>query len=41
MGALSVSFAARISAKVLVLVSVGMSDVTEGGAEENVGILTR
>ena len=30
-----------IFAKVLVLVPVGVSDVTEGGKEQNVGILTR
>ena len=40
-GHLSVSFAVRIFAKVFVLVPVGVSDVTEGGSEQNVGILTR
>ncbi len=40
-GHLFVSFAVIIFAKVCVLVSVGMSDVTEWGGEQNVGILTR
>ena len=40
-GHLFVSFAVMIFAKVCVLVSVGMSDVTEWGGEQNVGILTR
>jgi len=38
---LFVSFAVIIFAKVRVLISVGMSDVTERGGEQNVGILTR
>ncbi len=37
---LLVSFAVIIFAKVCMLVSMGVSDVMEWGAEENVGILT-
>ncbi len=40
-GHLFVSFAVMIFAKVCMLISVGMSDVTEQGGEQNVGILTR
>ncbi len=40
-GHLFVSFAVMIFAKVCVLNSVGMSDVTEQGGEQNIGILTR
>ncbi len=39
-GHLSVSFAVRILAKVLVLVPIGVSDVMERSEEQNVGILT-